>query len=60
MHTLYNQRESHVLLGNNQQLTESLAEAEVRLTRLTTENEALRYQLVACENLKQQLQEKQS
>ena len=49
-----------VLLANNQQLIESLAEAEVRLARLTTENEALRYQLVAYENLEQQLQEKQS
>ena len=49
-----------MLVANNQQLTESLAEAEVRLARLTTENEALRYQLVACENLEQQLQEKQS
>ena len=42
-----------VLLASNQQLTESLAEAEVRLARLTTENEALRYQLIACENLEQ-------
>ena len=49
-----------VLLANNQQLTESLAEAEVRLARLTTENEALRHQLIAYENLEQQLQERQS
>ena len=49
-----------MLLAKIQQLTESLAEAEVRLARLTTENEALRCQLVACENLEQQLQEKQS
>ena len=55
-----NEERVSVLLANNQQLTESLAEAEVRLARLTTENEALRYQLVACENLEQQLQEKQS
>ena len=49
-----------VLLANNQQLTESLAEAEVRLARLTTENEALRHRLIAYENLEQELQEKQS
>ena len=34
------------LLVNNQQLVESLAEAEMRLTTLTTEDEVLRYQLV--------------
>ena len=48
-----------MLLANNQQLIESLAEAEVRLARLTTENEALRHQFIAYENLEQQLQEKQ-
>ena len=49
-----------MLLANNQHLKESLAEAEVRLARLSTENEVLRYQLIACENLQRQLQEKQS
>ena len=49
-----------VLLTNNQQLIKSLAEDEVRLARLTTENEALRHQPIAYENLKKQLQEKQS
>ena len=40
-----------MLMANNQQLVESLAEVEVRLASWTTKNEALGYQLVASENL---------
>ena len=39
---------SYMLLANYQQLIESLAEAEVRLARLTTENEVLRYLPTGC------------